>query len=101
MSSHRIRQIRRNVVARDRATGRYTVGGLLFQLGLDAAWINRYSSAAGRAAAKAYRASTGHEPVTALTLRKGKIRQVMGYTSLAELLPALLTYNRLRAELKI
>lgn len=95
------RHLRRNVVAFDRKSGRWTVGGLLFELGMDAAWVKRYSSAAGRAAAKAYRQATGSEPQTALTLRHGRIRQVMGYKSLVDLLAALLTYKRLTTELGI
>jgi len=95
------RHLRRNVVAYDRATGRWTVGGLLFALGMDPTWVKRYSSAAGRAAAKAYRTSTHHEPGTALTLRGGKVRKVMGYAHLAELLPAVLSYKRLATELGI
>lgn len=101
MSSHRIRQIRRNVVALDRASGRWTVGHLLFKLGMDAAWVKRFSSAAGRATAKAYRETTGSEPQTARTLRHGRIRTVAGYASLVDLLGSLLTYKRLRAELGI
>lgn len=95
------RHLRRAAVSLDRATGRWTVGHVLRELGLDAAWVERYSSAAGRAAAKAHRATTGREPLTALTLRKGKVREVKGYASLLELLPALLTYPRLRVELGV
>jgi hypothetical protein len=95
------RHLRRATVAFDRGTGRWTVGRLLAALGMDQAWVIRYSSAAGRAAAKAYRAATGHEPGTALTLRHGRIRRVMGYASLTELLAAVLTYKRLATELGI
>lgn len=93
------RHLRRAIVAHDRSSGRWTVAGLLLKLGMDAEWVRRYSSAAGRAAAKAYREATGTEPRDSLTLRAGRIRHVKGYDSPFALLIALLTYRRLATEL--
>jgi hypothetical protein len=81
-----------------RNSGRILARDFLAGLGLDAAWIDQYESAFGRATAKAYRQNHGAEPDTrGLVWLRGRLWHANRYADINDLRAGIAAYPRLAA----